>query len=148
MQRHFTADRPRYGSAIFPILKSIIPEYIFAPSSACFPAGSRGTVYPLPPAPALSRPPSGNFMQSAASPQSCPSTATESANTSLIHCDTFLNFCKITTSSNLFQQAVAHIIMQRQNPFLQHSKRKSIPTGIHFRATLSKVCRRIYSVLQ
>lgn len=45
LQRHFTADRPtRYESAISPILKSTIPESIFAPSSTCLPVGSWGIV--------------------------------------------------------------------------------------------------------
>lgn len=43
----------RRGSAISPISKSTIPEYIFIPSSACFPAGLWDIVYPIPPAPVL-----------------------------------------------------------------------------------------------
>ena len=39
LQRHFTSDRPnQVWSAISPILKSIIPESIYAPPSACSPA--------------------------------------------------------------------------------------------------------------
>ena len=39
LQRHFTSDRPnQVWSAISPISKSIIPESIYAPPSACSPA--------------------------------------------------------------------------------------------------------------
>jgi transposase InsO family protein len=43
------------------------------------------------------------------------------ANIFLIH---FRNFCKIATSSNLFQRAAAHMTMQQRKPSLQRSKRK------------------------
>lgn len=89
----------RYGSVISSISKSTILEYIFAPSSTSFPAGSWNIVYHIPPAPVLSRPPSGKLTQSAAIPQNWPSTATEAANTHLIH---FRNFSNIATSSNFF----------------------------------------------
>ena len=78
---NLVVTRPKAkGTAISPISKSIIPEYIFAPSSTYFPAGSWGIVYSIPPAPVLSRPPSGKLKQSATIPQSRPSTATETAN--------------------------------------------------------------------